>query len=347
MGKPKYILLVRHGESEGNCDKLVNRFTPNHLVDLTENGHLQATAAGLVLKEFLEQSCFDVPLPGKKNPRSIMFYTSPYSRARQTCNNIIEGIKDLPGVDYTIREETRMREQDFGNFQATPEEMERIWEERAHYGHFFYRIPHGESAADVYDRIASFNESLFRQFQQDDFPNILVLVTHGIWARVFLMKWFRWSYEEFELLKNIPHCHYLIMKRHDGGKFFLKTRLLTWDDVDEDDIDAQVVKEVGDEVCFNSQNKLTNPEDLDISGIIEAQKIAIRQLREKNKKIKEAYDKIHSNGNGYTDYREKMVSRFKLDNQSVVNSVENLSGQLSPTRNFSPSISGTLSPPSR
>jgi len=325
MGKPKYILVVRHGESQGNCDKSVNRFTPNHTVDLTEQGHYQSTAAGLVLKEFLEQECFDVKLPGNKNPRSIMFYTSPYLRARQTCNNIIEGIKDMPGVEYSIHEETRMREQDFGNFQSTPEEMEKIWEERAHYGHFFYRIPHGESAADVYDRIASFNESLFRQFQQDDFPNILVLVTHGIWARVFLMKWFRWSYEEFESLKNIPHCQYLIMKRHQHGKFALKTRLLTWDDVDEEDIDDQIVKEVGDEVCFNSKNKLENVEDLDISSIIVAQKEAIKSTRAKNKQIKEAYERLNGKGsNGYTTYTDKMVSRFKTDNQSLANSVENL-----------------------
>lgn len=35
-----------------------------------------------------------------------------------------------------------MREQDFGNFQKSKEEMEQIWEERAHYGHFFieYRM---------------------------------------------------------------------------------------------------------------------------------------------------------------------------------------------------------------
>ena len=34
----QYILLVRHGESEGNCDKSVNRFIANHKVVLTETG---------------------------------------------------------------------------------------------------------------------------------------------------------------------------------------------------------------------------------------------------------------------------------------------------------------------
>lgn len=282
------------------------------------------------MKEFLQQECFDDKDNDKKNPRSILFYTSPYLRARQTCNNIIEGIKDVPNVTYKKHEEPRMREQDFGNFQSTPEEMEKIWEERAHYGHFFYRIPHGESAADVYDRIASFNETLFRQFQQDNFPRILILVTHGIWARVFLMKWFRWSYEEFESLRNIPHCQYLIMKRLlDKGKFSLKTPLKTWDDLPEDDIDEEEVKkEFGDEVCFNSKNKLANPADLDITSIIRAQRDAIKLTRNNDRNVKDAFkratEKGLSSNSDDTGIAQDLISRFKLDNQSVVNSAESL-----------------------
>jgi len=105
-----------------------------------------------------------------------------------------------------------MREQDFGNFQGTSEQMKKIWIERSKYGHFFYRIPHGESAADVYDRCSSFNDTLFRQFKRNDFPEVLVLVTHGIWARVFLQRWFRWSVEYFEDLKNIPHCTWICLE---------------------------------------------------------------------------------------------------------------------------------------
>lgn len=319
---------MRHGESEGNCDKSVNRHTPNHKVALTDQGHYQALQAGQVLEGFLRQEILNkvCRFTKNKNPRSLMFYTSPYLRARQTCNDIIEGIKDLPGVEYTISEEPRMREQDFGNFQSTPEEMEKIWEERAHYGHFFYRIPHGESAADVYDRVASFNETLFRQFQQDDFPNILVLVTHGIWARVFLMKWFRWTYEEFESLRNIPHCQYLIMKQDTNtGKYALKTPLMTWDDLPDSDIDEEEVKkEFQDEVRFNSKNKLANPDDLDVSSIIRAQRDAIKSTRVKDKNIKKTFEKLREVPNGYTPYSDKLKLRFKTDNQSVHPSTDSL-----------------------
>ncbi|WLF79998.1 hypothetical protein PVL30_003766 [Lodderomyces elongisporus] len=328
MGKPTYILIVRHGESLGNCDKRVNSHTPNHLVELTERGHLQALRAGTVLADFVQnpelQDCNSGD--GKRNKKSIMFYTSPYLRTRQTCNNIIEGIKDLPDVDYCVREETRMREQDFGNFQKSAEEMEKIWEERAHYGHFFYRIPHGESAADVYDRVASLNESLYRQFRQDDFPNILVLVTHGIWSRVFLMKWFKWTYEEFESLKNIPHCKYLVMKRDSKASGYkLKSKLETWDDLSEAELQNEVLKaakEASRQVNANNDagDVIT---DLELQPMIEAQKDAVETLREKNKKIKDTYKKIRSSSNSKNSrYKDKLISKFKQDTLSDCTSVE-------------------------
>lgn len=283
---------MRHGESEGNCDKNVNRHTPNHKVCLTTTGHEQAKQAGVVLGEFLRKL---QPSPRENNgdcapsnPRSVYFYTSPYQRARQTCVNIIEGIKNVPGVEYTVSEEARMREQDFGNFQSEPEETARIWEQRAHYGHFFYRIPHGESAADVYDRVTSFNESLYRKFERDDFPEVLVLVTHGIWARVFLMKWFRWSYEEFESLRNIPHCQFLVMKRDLEGRYLLKTPLRKWDDLPELDVEDEVDKEFRQEVKFNSK-QIVNPDDLDIDSILKAQKAAIKENRKKDRELKQVY----------------------------------------------------------
>lgn len=112
--------------------------------------------------------------------------------------------------------------------------MNRVWKERAHYGHFFYRIPNGESAADVYDRISGFNETLFRQFTNDKFPDVLVLVSHGIWIRVFLMKWFRWTYEKFETLRNVRHCEFLVMEKPDDNhKYELLTPLRTWDDPED------------------------------------------------------------------------------------------------------------------
>jgi hypothetical protein len=127
--------------------------------------------------------------------------------------------------------------------------MERMWQERADYGHFFYRIPNGESAADAYDRISGFNESLWRQFGEDDCASVCILgkllkirhmylfadsflVTHGLMSRVFLMKWYHFSVEYFEDLRNVNHCEFLIMrKKEDSGKYILENKLRTWSEL--------------------------------------------------------------------------------------------------------------------
>lgn len=130
---------------------------------------------------------------------TLQFYTSPYRRTRDTTEGILrtltsddpeQGPSPFPRHAIKVYEEPRLREQDFGNFQPCSAEMERMWQERADYGHFFYRIPNGESAADAYDRVSGFNESLWRQFGETDFPSVCVLVTHGLMTRIFLMKWF-------------------------------------------------------------------------------------------------------------------------------------------------------------
>ena len=137
-------------------------------------------------------------------------------------------------------EEPRLREQDFGNFQPCSAEMERIWQERADYGHFFYRIPNGESAADAYDRISGFNESLWRQFGEDDFPSVCVLVTHGMMSRVFLMKWYHFSVEYFEDLRNINHCEFLVMRKQENGKYLLENKLRTWSELRKERSQANI-----------------------------------------------------------------------------------------------------------
>lgn len=107
-----------------------------------------------------------------------------------------------------------------------------MWQERADYGHFFYRIPNGESAADAYDRVSGFNESLWRSFGEDTFASVCVLVTHGLMSRVFLMKWYHFSVEYFEDLRNVNHCEFIVMKlNQDSGKYVLQNQLRTWSEL--------------------------------------------------------------------------------------------------------------------
>ncbi|KAK0651264.1 histidine phosphatase superfamily [Cercophora newfieldiana] len=238
MGKPRLLILIRHAQSEGNRNRDIHQTVPDHRVKLTSEGWQQAYDAGRRLRKMLRAD------------DTLHFFTSPYRRTRETTEGILATLtSDEPEPspfkrnNIKVYEEPRLREQDFGNFQPCSAEMERMWQERADYGHFFYRIPNGESAADAYDRISGFNESLWRQFGEDDFASVCVLVTHGLMSRVFLMKWYHFSVEYFEDLRNVNHCEFLIMRKNEeSGKYILDNKLRTWSELRRE----RAIKEKGE-----------------------------------------------------------------------------------------------------
>ena len=94
------------------------------------------------------------------------------------------------------------------------------------FGRFFFRFPAGgESGADVFDRVSAFTGSFIRDMEQLGVDQArdatAILVTHGITSRLFVMKWFHWSVDEFEALHNPPNCGLLHMKRTPSGVYEL------------------------------------------------------------------------------------------------------------------------------
>src|SRR6478609_5739123 len=166
--KPKRIILIRHGESEGNIDKTIYNQKPDYALLLTEKGKQQAAAAGIALKELVKDE-------------KLCFYVSPLFRTRQTYQQII---KAFPKDNYYYREEPRLREQEWGHLRSL-EECNEVEKLRDAYGTFYFRIPDGESAADVYDRVSDFFNTLFRDFTKEHFPQNAVMITHGITIRLF------------------------------------------------------------------------------------------------------------------------------------------------------------------
>lgn len=206
--KPKRIILIRHGESEGNVDPSVYGTTPDYALKLTSDGHQQAIDCGKKLKELI-------------NEESAMFYVSPFWRTRETFENIVSQL-DLKALKY--REEPRIREQEWGHLRDETE-RDNVIKDRDAYGTFYFRIPDGESCADVYDRVTTFLDTLHRDFEKPDYPDNAILVTHGMTIRLFLMRWFQWSVEDFEALSNPPNCATVIMSLQNDGRYALSTEL--------------------------------------------------------------------------------------------------------------------------
>jgi broad specificity phosphatase PhoE len=116
-------------------------------------------------------------------------------------------------MGLTWHEDPRIREQDFGNYQE-PEKIKEAKRDRHNFGAFYYRFPYGESASDVYDRISTFLDSLWRSFDTNKNRHY-VIVTHGISVRVLLTRYFRYTIDQFHLLSNPRNCEMVVL-RHDG-----------------------------------------------------------------------------------------------------------------------------------
>jgi len=232
---PRTVTLIRHGESEGNVDPDLFQTKPDNAMRLTELGWVQARLAGTALRDKITNSAGET---------SIHFIVSPYVRTMETFHGIASAwcdpeqtfshIKDrderlaiwydrLAEMGLTWHEDPRIREQDFGNYQDA-EQIRKAKSERWEFGTFYYRFMNGESASDVFDRVSTFLDSLWRGFYHPHRSQNYVLVTHGISIRVLLSRYFRYTVDQFNMMKNPKNCEMIVLG-HDGlGKLELDGR---------------------------------------------------------------------------------------------------------------------------
>jgi broad specificity phosphatase PhoE len=216
--KPQVIYLIRHGESVGNVNGEIYKIVPDYRVGLTEKGRKQAIQAGKnIAKDALSRYI-------KNYKPEVMVYSSPWARARETTKGIINGMGQMGHRFKILRsyEDPRLREQEWGNYQET-DLQQKIDRERKAFGTFFYRMPHGESGADVYDRVTTFIDTLYRDFDRHR-SDLCVIVTHGLTLKAFLTRWFHWSHEQFDWYKNPHNCEiFKMVLNQQSNKYVLET----------------------------------------------------------------------------------------------------------------------------
>jgi broad specificity phosphatase PhoE len=189
------IKLIRHGESEANTGKMNPTKVKDASIPLSNKGIEQATHAGTIIgKEFLEDA---------------LIYCSPYTRTRQTLQNIIIGA-DADSASIKFYEDPRLREIDVGYGDS-----EAQLEKRKIHGWFYYRFEGGESPADCYDRTSAFLESLMRQVDRSSKQNILI-VCHGMTLRCFVTRFLHLTVEQFEDMHNPDNCEIVTISLKDG-----------------------------------------------------------------------------------------------------------------------------------
>jgi len=200
--KPRNIVIVRHGQSEGNANPEVRRTKPDYALNLTPFGEKQAEIVGKDLKDLF-------------GDEKIGIYCSPYFRTKQTLFNIRKSISDSQ-IEW-IKEDPRIREQEWGNLeQPGSEDFE---QERDSFGKFFYRFPNGESGGDVYDRCTGFLDTLYRDFEKPNCPDNILIVCHGFTMRVLLARWLHLDVETFQRMKNPENCGCFSLFLNEKGKY--------------------------------------------------------------------------------------------------------------------------------
>jgi len=187
------IKLVRHALSALNAKLIKHQDMPNHQIPIVEpEGVDQALNAGKLLgKEFLQDS---------------LLYCSPYKRTRQTMHFIKVGAGFTEDTDnLRVYEDPRLREVDFG--YGDPESQK---DKREHEGFFWYRMDGGESGADCFERCATFLDSMMRQLKRKIGPNgstkDVVIVTHGMIIKCFVMRFMHLSVEQFDSIDTPGNC---------------------------------------------------------------------------------------------------------------------------------------------
>jgi broad specificity phosphatase PhoE len=185
------LLLVRHGESQGNVAATLAHDAGEHVipvpardadVELSDTGREQALALGRLLAGFPAES------------RAVV-WSSPYLRARQTAELAVT----TGGWHTPVLVDERLRDRELGILDMLtslgvearfPEEAQR----RRWLGKFYYRPPGGESWADVVLRLRSLLADLDRQHP----GQTVMLVCHD--AVILLVRYILERLTEQELL---------------------------------------------------------------------------------------------------------------------------------------------------
>jgi len=211
------ILLIRHGKSLANENKKFYIEMADHIIPLSEEGKNQAKNAGEQLVKYFKNIYGETPPPNYR----CRLWTSPYLRARQTSDIIIDTANDWI---KSYCESIYLGEQQFGLFEGAdwdggldisyPKEVEYYRKASRFGGRFWAKVPLGESRFDVCLRVCRAFGSFYRDAIRHSITD-LVIVSHGITIRAFVMMWMHYKPEWFETENNPTNCSIRVI---DNGK---------------------------------------------------------------------------------------------------------------------------------
>ena len=190
------LIVWRHGRTEWNA---TGRFQGQADVPLDDRGRAQARKAAVVLAEL--------------QPARII--SSDLARARETA----ETLAALTGLP--VRTDPRLREIHVGTWEGlTADQVVAVDPELAHryfQGEDIRRSATGETVAETSARVA---ESLLEAAADAPDGSTVVVVMHGLAARVGACRLVGFPPESWRLLGSLHNCAWITIERHRVGEYW-------------------------------------------------------------------------------------------------------------------------------
>ncbi len=180
------LVLIRHGESEGNRDRI---FTHTPEVPLTDAGHAQVRAAA----EWVAARY-----------RPVAVVSSPFLRARQTAAILAERLA------LAVRVEEELREQSFGELAGQPYAALRDSSDYDPARYWLWRPPGGETLLEVAARAGAALDRVAAGAAGND----VVVVSHG---GVMMALW--WHVTGEWRTGKVARNAGLVVVEHEAGRW--------------------------------------------------------------------------------------------------------------------------------
>lgn len=182
------ILLIRHAQSEEDINPSIHNLTNDHEIKLTPFGIEQTKKLAYYLLQYL-------------NIENKIIYLSSSKRAQETWD-ILKSYSMNKNLVYIDK---RIRNLNWGNI--TLETREQIEAERYKVGVLHYKFPNGDNTPNYVANICNFTKEMLYSCDKSNFPECIIIITHGFALRVIACSILNIPDEEFKWLANPPNCY--------------------------------------------------------------------------------------------------------------------------------------------
>jgi broad specificity phosphatase PhoE len=200
------LWIVRHGQSAGNVARDAAVAADRPLIDIAERD-MDVPLSAMGKQQALALGHWFGDMPAEQQPTIVL--CSPYVRARQTAQYVLEGA-GLSTDDLTFHIDERLREKEFGVIDRLTQSGIRLkypelHEQRAHVGKFYFRPPGGESWCDVILRLRGVLGTMTRGYRGER----VLIIGHQVF--VTCMRYLLERMDEAQILEidsksDVPNC---------------------------------------------------------------------------------------------------------------------------------------------